>query len=158
HPASALPDADGRLERQADTASALHREGLPRGWAWERAVRPFLGRVDEAWQPPPGGPYPVKYARGSRMGEREQWSADEPTVARVDLGEFVVPQTKGPWGERYDEVAKAGGLQTVINVSTSTPQSSLKDKRAPTSELRNLWLLHVQWPRDHANAWWEEAG
>ena len=158
HPASALPDADGRLERQADTASALHREGLPRGWAWERAVRPFLGRVDEAWQPPPGGPYPVTYAGGTRMVQREQWSTDEPTVARVDLGEFVVPQTKGPWGERYDEVAKAGGLQTVIDVSKSTPRSSLKDKRAPTSELRNLWLLHVQWRRDHANAWWEEAG
>jgi len=160
-PAASLAEADAALERQAHEASAWYGTGLPRGWAWERAVRPFLGRVTAGWTKPPGGKYPVTYPPGeTRDVTEEQWLPDNPTIARVLLGEFVVPTSKGPWKERYKELAEAGALQAVVNVSNlaASPSAALKQKRAASPELRNLWLLHVQWPKADAPQWWEDAG
>ena len=38
-------------------------------------------------------------------------------------------------------------------------RAALWEKRAPSPELRQLWLRRVQWPSTaQANAWWNEAG
>lgn len=161
-PSAVLPEADARLERQAHAASTAYQGGLPRGWAWERAAQPFLGRVTTAgWTKPPGDKaYTVTYAGHDREVTEEQWLEGDPSIVKVQLGKFAVPRSKGPWGPYYKQVAEAGHLQAVVNVDSvsSSPSAALKQKRAPTSELRNLWLLRVQWPRENANLWWEEAG
>ena len=99
-----VPTADARLETQAEAAAGLHERGLPQAWAWERAVSPFLGRADVSWTPPPT-PYTVSYAGGDRTITQEVWAPEEdPTAVRINLGAFVVPQTKGNWQPRYDAV------------------------------------------------------
>ncbi|GAC1530612.1 MAG: hypothetical protein NVS3B1_23100 [Marmoricola sp.] len=105
----------------------------------------------------PASPWDVEYD-GRRQVVREQWSPDDPTVARIDLGDFVLPQAKGPWVEKYNAIAKAGGLQAMVNVSGSHIRADLWQQRAPTPELRNLWLRQVGWPSAKATTWWEEAG
>ncbi|MFG2328083.1 DUF4157 domain-containing protein [Streptomyces sp. NPDC048604] len=162
HPSVAPPAADARLERQAHTAAAFHARGepLPAAWRWERASSPFLGRADMSWtklEAP--DQYTVDYADEKRTVQEEQRSPGDPAgMVRVNLGTFVVPQSKGPWKETYDAIAKAQGLQAVVKMSGSRPSSGLWAKRAPTKELRNLWLLRMQWPRDQAAAWWKDAG
>lgn len=149
-------EASKPLERQADAAAARWQHGLPRGWTWQRATEPFVGRADSNWTAPPS-PYKVPYADGERTITEEQWSADN-HVVRINMGDFVVPQEKGPWGARYDAIARGGGLQAVTDVSSSRIRAALWEQRAPTPELRRLWLLRVQWPSAQAGTWWEEAG
>ncbi len=176
-PGASLPVADRRLERQAHAAADVAMLGgarLPTGWAWERAHRPFLGTTETTptapastapaassagggWAAPPA-PYDVEYAGGTRTVTREQWSEDDPAVARVDLGDFVVPQKKGPWAERYDRIARAGGLQATIEVNGGRIRADMWQQRAPTPELRRLWLNRVGWPSAKAAQWWEDAG
>ncbi len=157
NPGAAVPPADARLERQAERAAALHAEGLPRGWAWERTARPFLGRADVAWTDTPE-PHPqIAYAGGSRIIAKEQWGDDDRAV-RINMGDFVVPAQKGPWADHYNRIARAGGLQATTDVSTGRIRAALWQQRAPTPELRRLWLLRVQWPSGQAGTWWHEAG
>lgn len=175
-PGAAVPAADRRLERQAHVASDLAAAGLgvPSGWSWARAHRPFLGRADptatataptpvapatsgEGWRAPPA-PYDVTYAGGSRTVTREQWSEEDPAVARIDLGEFEVPVKKGPWAGAYDRIARAQGLQATIQVNRGRVRTDLWQQRAPTPELRRAWLLRVGWPAAQAGQWWEDAG
>ena len=159
NPTAAVPAADTRLEHQAHTAAALQDSGrgLPRGWAWERSRTPFLGKVDVAWTAPPT-PYTITYGDQTRTITREQWSPDDPAVARVDLGEFFVPKEKGPWGDRYDAIARGGGLQSTVEVNSGRIRADQWQQRAPTPELRRAWLLRVQWPAANAAQWWEDAG
>lgn len=173
-PGAAVPAADRRLERQAHVASDLAAAGMrvPSGWSWARAHRPFLGRADptatatapvtpstagNGWNAPPA-PYTVDYGGGPRTIAREQWNPDDPAVARVELGDFVVPQAKGPWADAYDRIARAGGLQAVLDVTTRDLQAGLWQQRARPPELRRLWLLRVGWPAAKAAQWWEDAG
>ncbi|MER7539690.1 DUF4157 domain-containing protein [Streptomyces sp. NPDC097704] len=162
HPSVAPPAADARLEQQAHAASAFHARGepLPSGWRWERPAGPFLGRADMSWtRLEPKDQYTVEYADGQRTVQEEQRSPGDPAgMVRVNLGTFVVPQNKGPWKETYDAVAKAKGLQAVVKMSGNHPSSGLWEKRAPTKELRRLWLLRMQWPKEQAAAWWKDAG
>ncbi|WP_263101352.1 DUF4157 domain-containing protein [Kitasatospora sp. DSM 101779] len=162
HPSVAPPDADARLERQAHAASAFHARGepLPAGWRWERPAGPFLGRADTSWTKlAEKDQYTVDYADGQRTVQEEQRSPGDPAgTVRVNLGTFVVPESKGPWKETYDAIAKAQGLQAVVKMSGSRPSSGLWEKRAPSKELRRLWLLRTQWPQDQAAAWWKDAG
>ncbi|MFE7836531.1 DUF4157 domain-containing protein [Streptomyces sp. NPDC057474] len=163
NPSAAPQTADARLEHQAHTAAAFHERGepLPAGWRWERASGPFLGRADMSWTKleDPKDQYTVKYADTERTITEEQRSPVDPAdMVRVNMGAFVLPRTKGPWKEAYDAIAKAGGLQAVVKMSGSRPSSGLWAKRAPTEELRRLWLLRMQWPREQATAWWQEAG
>ncbi|MFE5934855.1 DUF4157 domain-containing protein [Streptomyces sp. NPDC056470] len=162
HPSVAPPDADARLERQAHTASAFHARGepLPASWRWERPAGPFLGRADMSWtQLEAKDQYTVLYADQTRTVREEQHSPGDPAgMVRVNLGTFVVPDSKGPWRDTYDAIAKAKGLQAVVKMTGSHPSSGLWEKRAPSKELRRLWLLRMQWPRDQAALWWKEAG
>jgi len=161
HPTAAVPTADTRLEHQAHTASALHAHGapLPPGWTWERPPSPFLGRADLSWtQLKPAEQYSVEYA-GTRTIRQEQRSPDDPEGAlRVNMGVFAVPASKGPWEKAYQAVAEAKGLQAVVKMSGKRPSAGLWEKRAPTEELRRLWLLRMEWPRNQAVAWWQQAG
>jgi Domain of unknown function (DUF4157) len=151
------PPAPARLERQAHVAAALAgRDSLPRGWAWERSSGPFIGKAGVEWTP--AIPHNVPYPDQTQTITQEQWDPDDPTVARIDMGQFDVPVEKGPWQEHYDPIAKAGGLQAQIAVGEGGPSSGLKQKRAPTDELRELWLQRVRWPASKANVWWNEAG
>ncbi|MFD9050302.1 eCIS core domain-containing protein [Streptomyces zaomyceticus] len=159
-PSVAPPAADARLEDQAHTAAAFHGRGepLPAGWSWERASGPFLGRADMSWTQLED-PYTVTYAGKQRTITEEQRSPGDPEdMVRVNMGAFVLPKTKGPWKDTYDAIAKEKGLQAVVNMSGSHPSSGLWEKRAPTTELRRLWLLRMQWPSDQATVWWQEAG
>lgn len=171
-PTAPVPAADQRLERQAHVASHLAAAGLsvPSGWAWARSHRPFLGRSTaaasapvaattsgEGWRAPPV-PYDVEYAGGTRTVTREQWSPDDPAVARIDLGEFVVPEKKGPWGQAYDSIARAGGLQVTVQVNGGRARTDQWQQRAPSTELRRLWLLRMGWPAAQAGQWWHDAG
>jgi hypothetical protein len=174
-PGAPVAAADRRLERQAHLAADLAAAGLrvPGGWSWARAHRPFLGKSDAAaataptpvapsssgggWVAPPA-PYDVAYAGGIRTVTREQWSEDDPAVARVDLGEFSVPAKKGPWADAYDRIAKAGGLQATVEVNGGRIRADQWQQRAPTPELRRLWLQRVGWPVAKAAQWWEDAG
>lgn len=163
HPSTAPPPADARLEHQAHTAAAFHARGepLPGDWTWERPAGPFLGRADMKWTTldDPKDQYTVDYAYTRRTVTREQRSPGDPEdMVRVDLGAFTVPASKGPWKEAYDSVAKARGLQAVVDVSGGRPSAGLWQKRAPTDELRKNWLLRMQWPAASAAAWWKEAG
>ena len=158
NPSAVVPTADSRLERQADVAASLAGVGLPRGWAWERSVRPFLGKVDVSWTPLHADAFSVPYAGETRQVQQEQWSPEVPHMVRINMGEFVLPASKGPWLARYDAIARAGGLQAIIDVGGSRAMSTLWEQRAPSDELRRLWLARVQWPRENANQWWEEAG
>jgi hypothetical protein len=159
NPTAPVAPADTRLEHQAHTAAALQESGraLPKSWAWERSTAPFLGKVDVAWTAPPS-PYTVTYGNQTRTITREQWSPDDPSVARVDLGEFFVPKEKGPWGDRYDAIARGGGLQSTVEVNSGRIRADQWQQRAPTPELRRAWLLRVQWPAAQAGQWWEDAG
>lgn len=159
NPTAVVPAADQRLERQADVAASMAGVGLPRGWAWERSVRPFLGKVDVSWTPLIASDYyRVPFAGGDREIRQEQTSPDAPQTVRINMGEFVVPASKGPWLERYGAVARAGGLQAILDVSGGALSAALWEQRADPDELRRLWLTRVQWPRANANQWWEEAG
>ncbi|GAB2756770.1 hypothetical protein GCM10027020_06170 [Nocardioides salsibiostraticola] len=163
HPTASVPVADRRLERQAHTAARLAGGGtrLPANWAWEKARSPFVGRTEttpSGWAAPPA-PYDVEYAGGSRTITSEQWSAEDPAVARINLGEFRVPQRKGPWAAEYDRIARAGGLQATIAVDPARRiRADMWQQRAPTSQLRNLWLLRVGWTAAQAAQWWHDAG
>ncbi|MGW7018086.1 eCIS core domain-containing protein [Streptomyces decoyicus] len=150
---AAVPAASAPLERQADLAAALSDRPLPRAWAWERATAPFLGRVEQDWKP-----FDVPYAKDIRRITAVQRLPSEPSAVAVDLGAFVVPTAKGPWRERYDAIAKARGLQATIDVTRTSIRTGVWEKRAPTEQLRRLWLQRVQWPTDLAQRWWHEAG
>jgi hypothetical protein len=152
-----VPPAPARLERQAHAAALAGRGGLPRGWAWERAGGPFIGKADVQWTPTT--PLSIPYSDQVLTVTKEQWNPDDdPTVASIDMGTFQVPVEKGPWKDRYNEIAAGKGLQAQLAVGEGDPSAALKQKRAPTAELRQLWLQRVRWPASEANAWWYEAG
>ncbi|MER7582102.1 DUF4157 domain-containing protein [Kitasatospora sp. NPDC097691] len=159
-----LPAASAALERQAERAAALSDRSLPHGWSWQRATAPFLGRAEET--PPPATvwqPFTVTYAGEERTVETVRQLQEDPAVVLVDLGAFVLPQEKGPWKEEYEALttmnAKGGSaLQAVTDVSGDHIRAELWQKRAPTDELRQLWLQRVKWPRELARQWWYEAG
>ncbi|BBZ67743.1 hypothetical protein MINS_31720 [Mycolicibacterium insubricum] len=109
------------------------------------------------WVAPPA-PYTVDYGGEQRTITREQWSPEDPTFARINLGAFNIPRSKGPWQQHYDRLAKDNALQAVTSVSSGRISAALWQQRAPTAELRNLWLLRMGWPRAQAPSWWEEAG
>ena len=62
-------------------------------------------------------PYDVTYAGQTRRVTEEQWSPDDPAVARINLGEFLVPQRKGPWADHYNRLAANRALQATIQVN-----------------------------------------
>lgn len=152
-PGARLPAASAPLERQADLASALADRPLPATWAWERATAPFLGRAETGWLP-----FTITYAGQEREITAVERLPEEPGAVRVDLGAFVMPASKGPWLDRYKAVAEGRGLQAVVDVSGQRIKAGLWEKRAPTPELRRLWLQRVQWPAGTAQQWWHEAG
>jgi len=88
--------------------------------------------------------------------------ASVPGMVRGNIGTLTLPAEKGPeqWRKLYDDLARAGQLQTIIEFSGNTPnpQAGLWQKRADSSELRRLWLVRMGWPKDKANQWWNEAG
>lgn len=160
NPTTAVPDADAGLERQAHTAAALYSSGraLPRGWAWERATAPFLGRADMSWTKV-AKPYKVTYAGTVHEVTEEQHSPDDPGgMVRVKMGPFAVPANKGPWEAEYQAVAQSKGLQAVIDMSGARPKAGLWQKRSPADQRRAFWLTRMGWPVKQANTWWEEAG
>ncbi|MEV7731557.1 DUF4157 domain-containing protein [Streptomyces sp. NPDC088921] len=152
-PGARLPTASAPLERQADLASALAGRPLPGTWVWERATTPFLGRTGTGWVP-----FTITYAEQDREIAAVERLPEEPGAVRVDLGAFVMPASKGPWLDRYKAVAEQRGLQAVVDVSGQRVKAGLWEKRAPTPELRRLWLQRVQWPAGTAQQWWYEAG
>ncbi|MFJ9456287.1 DUF4157 domain-containing protein [Kitasatospora sp. NPDC101447] len=159
-----LPAASGALERQAEHAAALSHRPLPHGWSWQRATAPFLGRAGEA--PPPATvwqPFTITYAGEERTVGTVRQLQEDPAVVLVELGAFVLPQEKGPWKEEYQALAAmnaadGGALQAVTDVSGTHIRAGLWQKRAPTDELRGLWLQRVKWPAEAARQWWYEAG
>ncbi len=153
-----LPRADRRLEAQADLAAAHHERPLPAGWTWERSTQPFVATAPSDWRPPPK-PYTVQYAGQDREVTEEWWLEDEPEVAAVRLGAFIVPSRKGPWRDPYNDIARAGALRATLHVKDrAAMRAGLWQKRAPTKELRRLWLLQVDWPQENAGQWWYDAG
>jgi Domain of unknown function (DUF4157) len=156
-PGHSVPPASARLERQADVAAAHHDRPLPPGWAWERASAPFAGLAPVNWDAPPA-PYDVTFDTITRTITQEKTDGSEPGMLRVNIGSLILPAGKGPWVQRYNEIAAAGALQAVVDVSTSSAAAGLWQKRAPSNELRRLWLLRVGWPRTQASKWWNEAG
>lgn len=163
HPTGHLPAADARLEHQAHTAAALHAEGrpLPGGWRWERAAEPFLGRAAEPlWTDlRPEEAYQVEYAGSVREVTQVQDAPEnQPNTVRVNLKALRLPASKGPWKERYQEVAQAKALEAKIDMSGNAPRAGLLQKSAQTEEKRSAWLTRVQWPAARAAAWWAEAG
>ncbi|RKT20018.1 uncharacterized protein DUF4157 [Streptomyces sp. 1114.5] len=159
-----LPAASAALEQQAEHAAALSERPLPPGWSWQRATAPFLGRAEE--NPPPATvwqPFTVTYAGQQRTVETVRQLPEDPTVVLVDLGAFVLPREKGPWQKEYQALAAmnakdGGALQAVTDVSGRYIRAELWERRAPTDELRALWLQRVKWPAELARQWWYEAG
>ncbi|MGW4891777.1 eCIS core domain-containing protein [Kitasatospora sp. NPDC004240] len=153
-----LPAASAALERQADLAAALSGGPLPAGWAWQRATEPFLGRAETTWQP-----FDIEYAGGPVTVEKVRQLPEDPSVVLVELGEFVLPREKGPWLKEYEALARlnakgGGALQAVTDVGGKRIRTELWQKRAPSDELRQLWLQRVKWPAEMAGKWWHEAG
>ncbi|MFJ1708986.1 DUF4157 domain-containing protein [Kitasatospora sp. NPDC088346] len=153
-----LPPASVALERQADLAAALSHRPLPPGWSWQRAAEPFLGRAAADWKP-----FTVEYAGQQRTVESVEQLPEDEGVVKVGLGDFVLPREKGPWLPEYQALASmnkegGGALQAVTDVSGKRIKAELWQKRAPSDELRQLWLQRVKWPVKPAGKWWYEAG
>ena len=152
-----VPAAESRFERQAHDAARYSTIGLPRAWSWERSTRPFVGKAGVSWTDLPT-PYPVTHSDGTvRTIARENTDGSAPNTLRVDIGDLPIPPEKGPWQAEYNALAVRGELQAMVNVQ-SNPSAGLWQKRAPSDELRRLWLLRVGWPSARANDWWNEAG
>ncbi len=162
-PAAPVAAADARLERQAHAAAHLHSSGvpLPGGWAWEHSRHPFVGRagsVPSDWTTLAEG-YTIQYASEPRVVDEEQWDPHAPAIARIKVGEFLVPGEKGPWQKHYDLLAKSGALEATIDLSGKKAKAGLWQKRSGTAERRRLWLARVGWTEKQAlDSWWEEAG
>lgn len=156
-PGHSVPPASARLERQADIAAAHHDRPLPPGWTWQRASAPFAGFAPVSWEAP-ATPYDVTYDGMTRTITQEKTDGAEPGILRVNIGSLVLPASKGPWVKRYNDIAADGALQAAVKVSSGRAAAGLWQKRAPTSELRTLWLLAVGWPAGKARTWWNEAG
>ncbi len=157
-PGHSIAPAAARLERQAHLASGYHGRRVPPGWAWERSTTPFVGYARGSRARDDDSSIDVTYEGETRTINDLEQDPSLPGTVRVDIGALKLPAKKGPWRDRYNALARAGNLQAVVEVSSDPARSALWQKRAPTTELRRLWLVRAGWPTERANRWWNEAG
>ncbi len=173
---------ESHLEREADSV-ARAVTGDPSGVAAPivavptRFGAPILSRAENDAATTPQGAGPQEAPAEEPIRSWEPIPASEPDLAKICSAQsklrpgvisskiraykvrepLPVPKEKGPVIGLWQQLATAGGLQSVIDTS-GNPRSALKQERPPTDDLRRIWLRRVRWARENAAANWELAG
>jgi hypothetical protein len=96
-----LPRSTSGMERHADLIASSFGELVPPPTPAAPGAHPLVALAAENWTAV--SPYKVTYAGDEREIDKEGWSS--PSELRVSLGAFLVPASKGPWVERYNDAA-----------------------------------------------------
>lgn len=157
--------AGSALERQAHEAArvAVHgpsRAGVAGERLTSRATEPVVSFLRD-WTGSVVFDPPYEVPAGDGVVARITNRADEPggKIAAFRVERFVLPADKGPYKERYDQVA-AAGLEATVDAEGRL-RSGAKEDREDTPVLRKAWLEKVGWSslaKEQQDAAWYSAG
>ncbi|HYI96150.1 MAG TPA: DUF4157 domain-containing protein [Bryobacteraceae bacterium] len=76
-----------------------------------------------------------------------------------NMGALELPDKKGDVKKVWNDIAKAGNLQAMVDPggNTGNPKSALKQERPPTDELKNIWLQKVGWKKENEEDNWKSV-
>lgn len=153
-----------QLEREADTmANAVMRGSAVDVTTGSRVSSPIISRVaagpDPTAPPPPVLDWEDAPAGLVALGVTHQSktvAGVSPKIRAFKVGAFKLPTTKGPVRKAWEDRAKAGALQAIVDAKEE--KAALWQHRAPTKELQKRWLGKVKWSEANAAANWYKAG
>jgi hypothetical protein len=160
-----------RLEHEAESVSrnVMASPGFAANFPTTQAQGPILSRVSKTkpseqpapkdegsrdWEDVTAGPLKSKGVK------QIAWAPAGSVVAdvAVNLGELELPAEKGNVQSNWDKLAKAGGLETIVDITgEARPKVALKQGRPDTTELKKIWIQKVKWTREQTEDNWKLA-